>query len=337
MSRAGLSTAAAADGRSAAAAAADPPARALAWTDGCVRLWRFGALPARRPPVLLVPSLLHRWTVFDLVPHASLAATLAAASLDVFALDWGPCDRDRRFGLDEALARLRRARRAAQRLAAAPRAALVGYSQGATLAAIDAASSPDEVAALATLAGPIDFAQGGLMAWLTDRRLCDADAIADAGGPAAGLFRPVAAAMASPARDALAALPCGAPADRDTWLALDAWSAEVVPLAAELFRAWVKSFYQDNALVAGHLRALGAPVDLARITAPVLVAVGAHDAVCPPASALALHVATPRAASHETLALPGGHLSAIAGPAAPALLHRPLAAWLARQLGATAA
>src|SRR5262249_55049055 len=139
---------------------AAPTPKDTLYREGTAALYRF-----RRPgvapvgiPVLLVPSLINRWYILDLREGASLADALRRAGLDVFCLDWGAAeDGDRALGGDDLMARLARAVRAVKRWSGAPRGALVGYCMGGTLAAIQAALHPAEVAALVDLAGPIDF------------------------------------------------------------------------------------------------------------------------------------------------------------------------------------
>ena len=283
--------------------------RETVWTDDVTRLVRFRAPRGAQTPirgarsvVLLVPSLIERWLLFDVAPtsawfpfgarRTSLAGALVAADLDVFALDWGPVqtgDRGRGFGWPDAVTAIGRARDAALAISGRPAAAVVGYSQGATFAVIDAALHPERLTALVNVGGPVDFSVPGLAAMLTDARWCDADAIAAFGGPPALPF--------------------------------------TVRLPNETFRGWVKDFYQRNALVAGHLRVGDRAVDLSRITAPLLTVLPAHDAVCPTASALALAERV-QSEVRDTLRVPGGHISCVTGPAACDTLHPALARWL---------
>ena len=160
--------------------------RHAVFSDGTARLLRFrrpGHGPAEASiPLLLVPSLINRWYVLDLRPAASLVGAALDAGLDVFCLDWGvPNDEDRHLTWDDVLARLARTARAAKRLTGAPGVGLLGYCMGGTLAAIHAALHPGETRALVDLAGPIDFAEGGFLSRLTDRRWFDPAAVAAAG------------------------------------------------------------------------------------------------------------------------------------------------------------
>jgi pimeloyl-ACP methyl ester carboxylesterase len=184
-----IATGAVADA-SGAAAVRPPPAlmptpRDVIAREGTAALYRF-APPAgvsrRGRPVLLVPSLINQWYVLDLRRGASLVAALVEAGLDVFCLDWGaPEDEDRHRTWDDVLGRLDRMVRRTLRTAGATQLGLVGYCMGGTLAAIYGALHPTRVAALVDLAGPIDFAKGGMLRTMVDRRWFDADAIADAG------------------------------------------------------------------------------------------------------------------------------------------------------------
>lgn|GEM_PF-1309569 len=290
--------------------------REVVWTDDTSRLLRFRAEPppgiaaadARGPIVLLVPSLIERRLLFDLTPasgawlgvgapHASLAGALIAAGLDVFCVDWSPLRerrRSRTTGWPEVVGAIGRARDAALAIGHGDRAAVIGYSQGATLAIIDAALHPERISALVNMAGPVDFSAPGLAAALTDARWCDADTLAALGGP--------------PGLPLL-----------------------TTRLPPETFRGWVKDFYQRNDLVAGRLRVAGQPVDLSRIDAPLLTVLPSHDGVCPTASARALATHAKSRVKDE-LRVPGGHITFIASPTAPEALHAPLARWLAGHL-----
>jgi polyhydroxyalkanoate synthase len=303
--------------------------------EGATRLLRLGARAGRsaalRVPVVLVPSLLQRWYILDLLPETSLARTLCAAGFDVFVIDWGELGEERFLTWDDVIGRLGRLRRRAMKLARVKTTAIVGYSQGATVAAIAAALAPETVAALVAIAGPIDFsaARAGALGPLTDKRWCSADLLADAGGVPAGAFRAVVAAMhpGATALSVLSALAHPVPATRESFLALERWANDTVPLPPEVLRVWLGRLYQDDALRRGALVVGGRRVDLRSLRAPTLVVTAARDTICPPAAATAL-LSLVGAREVAQLVVPGGHVSGIAGPGSAEALHRPLAAWL---------
>jgi len=290
-----------------------------------------GPAPARRPPILLVPSLINRWYVLDLRPGASLVEALVGAGLDVWLLDWGiPEAEDRYLDWDAVLRRLGRAVRRVLRETASPGLALLGYCMGGTLAAIHAAQHPGPLTALVTLAAPIDFAEGGMLRRMVDPAWFDADAIADAGNVAPSQMQAGFTALRPTLEAAkLASLPdlAADPRARDAFLALEAWASDNIPFPGEAYRRYIGELYQGNQLVAGTHRANGAPVSLVAITCPVLAITASRDAICPPAAATALlrHVGS---TDTSALEVPGGHVGAVVGSRAAKEMYPALIRWL---------
>jgi len=283
--------------------------------------------------VLLVPSMLQRWGILDLTPEESLVGALADTGHDVFVIDWGELGDERLLEWDEVISRVQRFIRRCRAAATAEHVSLVGYSQGGTLAAIAASLMPEVVASLVTIAAPIDFAIGGALSPLTDRRLVDADLLADAGGVPANAFRGLVAAM-HPGATAISVLTSYLhpdPKTRATFAALERWANDAVTLPPEVLRVWLKRLVQDNALVHERLSVRGRKVRLDAITAPTLVVVAENDTICPPESSLSLlqHIRSTRG---ESLRVGGGHVSGIAGPGSTERTHRPIAEWLRRQV-----
>jgi polyhydroxyalkanoate synthase len=312
-----------------------PTPRDVVLRDGTAQLVRFrrpaGAVAASAPPLLLVPSLINRWYVLDLRAGSSLVAALVGAGIDTFCLDWGVAeDEDRYLSWDEVLARLARAARAVRRLASAPRVSVLGYCMGGTLAAIQAALHPRETAALVNLAGPIDFSRAGLLATMTDARWFDAEAVAAAGNvrpdqmqsgfvalrPTAQLAKWVS--LADRGHD---------PGFREAFEALETWAADNVPFPAAAYVTYIRELYQQNLLVKGRHRVGGARVELGAVDCPVLCVVADRDAICPPACATALneHVSS---REREVLTAPGGHVGAVVGSRASAVLYPAICSWM---------
>lgn len=305
-----------------------------AWSDGASRLLRFApaakdrASPARGAsgrPLLLVPSMLQRWHILDLVPGESLVAATVEAGFDVFVLDWGELADERHLNFAHVMSRIDRMARKVRRLCGRwP--GLVGYSQGGTLAAIHAALHPAEVADLVLIAAPISFAHGGAMAPLVDPRLVDADLLADAGGVPPATFRAMVAMMHPGATlwSAAAAAFHPNPQVRTHLAALERWANDSVPLPPEVLRVWLGDLVQGDALSRGRLAVGAQRVSLGAIAARTLLVVADGDTICPPPATLALsgHIAC------ETLRVPGGHVSGLAGPGTFERVHQPVARWL---------
>jgi polyhydroxyalkanoate synthase len=114
----------------------------------------------RGKPVVLVPSLINRHYVLDLLPQKSFAEYMVKRGHDVYIIDWGtPTDEDRFVTFDDVADRyVGRALRVAAKLGDAPNVHVLGYCLGGTLAVIQAALHPNRCASLTALAAPRRFA-----------------------------------------------------------------------------------------------------------------------------------------------------------------------------------
>lgn len=281
------------------------------------KLWRYrGHARPGRAPVLLVPSLINRHYVLDLLPGKSLVEYLVAIGHDVFMIDWGrPAPEDRWLELADWCDRyLERAVRRTCARAHAEGVHLVGYCLGGTLAAIYTALRPANVTSLTALAAPIDFHDDGLLSvWMRARAL---DPAAIAGGfgnvpwplmqAAFHLLRPTQALRK------LASFFDRAHDDEfvDGFVAVERWGSDNVSFPGGCFREYIGALYRDNALVRGALRIDGRVVELAKIRCPTLAVTFADDHIVPWRGAAVLldRIGSP---VHRHLHLPGGHVGAV--------------------------
>lgn len=311
---------------------ADPPAL---WTEGNSRLLDYGAtapVPPAGPALLVVPSLVNRAHVLDLMEGGSMLRWLAARGLRPLLLDWGwPGEAERGFTLTDYIAgRLERALVAAARLAEGP-LVLAGYCMGGLLALAAAQRRPDLVRALALLATPWDFHAGdpdrarfvAALVPLFEPAFALHDALpVDLLQTLFALLDPFGVAAKY---RAFARLDPASPRAR-LFVALEDWLNDGVPLAASVARECLTGWYGRNDPARGAWRIAGLAVDPSVVSAPAFVAIPARDRIVPPESARPLAALLPRATVHEPAA---GHIGMAAGSAAEAALWRPLADWLA--------
>ena len=309
----------------------DPP---VLWAEGNSRLLDYGATaptPASRPALLVIPSLVNRAHVLDLMEGGSMLRWLASQGFRPLLLDWGwPGDAERGFTLTDYIAgRLERALVASSGLAGGP-VALVGYCMGGLLALAAAQRRTDLVRALALLATPWDFHAGG-----PDRARFLASLVP--------LFEPLFALHDALPVDVLQTLfalldPFGVAAKYRAFarldpasprarlfVALEDWLNDGVPLAAPVARECLTAWYGRNDPARGAWRVAGLAVDPRVIAAPSFVAIPSRDRIVPPEAARPLAALLPRALVHEPAA---GHIGMVAGSSAETALWRPLAAWL---------
>lgn len=309
----------------------DPP---VIWREGGSRLLDYGG-PAGAaeggdgPTLLVVPSLVNRSYILDLMPGAGMLRWLAGQGVRPVLLDWGWPDAERGFTLTDYIAgRLERAM-AWLGTALGP-VVLAGYCMGGLLAVAAAQRRPELVRGLALLATPWDFHAPD-----PERARAAADCLP--------LLEPAMEVLGYLPVDLLQALfalldPWGvagkyrafARLDPDgararMFVALEDWLNDGVPLAAPVARACLSEWYGANAAMRGTWRVAGAVVDPRAIDCPAFVAIPSRDRIVPPESARPLGALIPGATVHTPAA---GHVGMVAGAAAQAALWQPLAAWL---------
>ena len=290
------------------------------------RLLRYRSKQRRfRTPVLLVPSLINRHYVLDLLPSKSFVEYLVGLGHDVFIIDWGtPTDEDRFVTFDDICDRaLGRALRVTTKLAGASRGHLLGYCLGGTLTTIHAAARPERVASLTLLAAPIDFHDDGLLSRWTRSPTFDVNALVSAMGNVPWQLMQSAFHMLRPTLNLSKAVHVIDRAWDDEFLngflALETWGNDNVSFPGECYRRYVEELYRKNALIAGTFTLSGSPVRLAAIQCPTLVVSFLHDNIVPSESARVL-LDQISSEDKQHIALSGGHVGAVVSKKAKATL-----------------
>ena len=306
---------------------ADP---AVLWQDGSTRLLDYGGTGT---PVLVVPSLVNRAYILDLMAEKSLLRWLAGHGLRPLLVDWGaPGDLERRFTLTDYIAgRLEAALDAAVGATGEP-LALLGYCMGGNLALALAERQPKRVSALALLATPWDFhAERAEQAHLMGALMPSLKAAFSVLGELPvdmlqTLFAALDPLLALRKFSRFAELGDSDPRARE-FVALEDWLNDGVPLALPVAEAVLTEWYGENATARGLWRVAGRIVDPGRCTMPSLVVVPAQDRIVPPGSARALAAALPAA---ETWTPALGHIGMVVSREAPRAVWQPLRDWLLR-------
>lgn len=313
---------------------AQTPAEVVS-TENKLRLLHYRPTVERPAPVplLIVPSLINRYYLLDLMPGRSLVEHLVGRGIDVYMLDWGvPGPEDRSTTFEQYITGyLRRAVQRVRNLSGQARIMLLGYSIGGTFTAIFSALYGRYVHALIQLAAPINFHDNGIISQWTRKERFNVDLVVDTLGtmPTELLrasFRMLTPTLQIAQQIALANQIGDAQAVQDL-LALQSWIGEGVPFPGEAYRTYVKDCYQENYLIQGKLVVGGQRVDLARIACPLLTITAAKDWICPPESVAALNDLV-ASLDKRMLELPGGHIGIVAGHRASEHLWPKLADWL---------
>jgi polyhydroxyalkanoate synthase len=309
----------------------------IVWQRRSVRLLRYrfpeSASPAVEVPLFLVPSMINRHYVMDLMKGHSLVEHLLGEGVPLYLIDWGrAADEDRFLDFDYCIEHLLGAAvERACRHAGVQRVSLLGYCMGATLAAIYAALHPERTENLVNLAGPIDFDKGDALFQWTDERWFDPDLVVDAFGNIPAALMQGSFAWLVPtagAQKLLALLDRGE--DRQfmrIFTAIEKWTNDNVPFPGEAYRKYIRDLFQKNLLVKGELEIYGRAVQLSAIRCPVLVIIASRDHIVPGPSAVPL---TGLCGSKDATAveLPGGHVGIVVGSGTSRHLWPALDRWL---------
>ena len=306
------------------------PTPPVLWQSGPVRLLDYG-LDTDKPPVLVIPSLINKPYILDLMEDASFLRRMAASGARPVLLDWGnatapgapqsitACLEDVLLPAFEHLASL-----------SSGRPGLLGYCMGGTLGAGLAAHLGDRVARLALIGAPWDFSKlgGAAKAYRAHAAELGPERLRQGlrgaghafGAVPANLFQHLFAAI-SPmqvvqkfsAFDALD--PTSAKARK--FVAVEDWLADATAVAAGCAETILIDWYVENQCATGHWRAFDAPVDPARITCPTLIITGQRDHIVPTAVATSL---VPLIPNCQHVQLNMGHVGMIVGTSAHALV-----------------
>jgi len=306
------------------------PRTPVAWQEANVRLLDYGSA-RKAPAVLVVPSLINRYYVLDLLPEQSFLHHLAASGLRPFVVDWGePGAAERDFTLSGYIAGpLDRVLTKARELTRGP-VTIVGYCMGGLLAVALALRRPADTAALGLLATPWDFhAERPEQARLLGELGALLPRFLAAGQPfplsvIQFLFLMLDPFLAERKFIRFAALDPKGPAARG-FVALEDWINDGVPLAHNVAVECLQSWYGDNAPARGSWEIAGQPVRAEDLAAPTLVVLPRRDRIVPPRSAAPLATAIPQA---EVLRPALGHIGMMASAEAPATVWRPITDWL---------
>ncbi len=317
-------------------------------TIGAARLVDYGQGPEATdpdgPPLLVVPSLINRAYILDLLPERSLLRWLAAQGLRPVLLDWGPPGAEEaRFDLqDYGAERLLPAVEALVAETGRP-VGLLGYCMGGTLAAGLAARTRGLVAALATIGAPWDFTStrgiaGGIRAMVRAEGEAQAVSVLDGMAETFGtipvsvfqmLFALINPMQAAVKFQRLSRLDPDGPAARH-FVALEDWLADGVPMAPRAAKNLLIDWQIRNATATGAWHFLGGPVDPGAIRVPALGFCGTADSIAP----MPLAAPLPRAIPGAAVVTPRtGHVGMVVGSVARTQVWRPLATFFHTHAG----
>jgi polyhydroxyalkanoate synthase len=243
-------------------------------------------------PLLISYALVNRPYILDLQTPKSVVRQFLARGFDVYMIDWGIATAaDRSLTLhDYVRVQMKHVADFLVEHTHTPQFNLMGYCMGGTMATLFTATFPELVKNLALMAAPIDFSsdESLLQVW-TREEYFDVDALVDAFGNCPAPYLQHTFQMMKPVQNYITKYTSFFEKMYDekfveNFFAMEKWTNDNIPVAGETFREFVKKLYQRNELVKGEYRfKLGEPpVDLKKITCPLLALVAKSDHLVPP-------------------------------------------------------
>jgi polyhydroxyalkanoate synthase len=310
---------------------------------GGLRLLRYKReSPARyTEPVLFCYALINRPYILDLQEGKSVVQRYLEQGFEVYLIDWGvPSDDDRDLSLDQYVnGHLKAVVEFVLGAHGLERLHLLGYCMGGTLATLFASLFPERVRTLTLLAAPIDFDNRiSLLNVWTDAKHFDVDAFIDAHGNCPAWFLQSCFQAMKPVQNYWEKNlgffeQIEDPRFLSGFFAMERWVNDNIPVAGETFREFVKKLYQGNQLVRGEFRLGEQPIDLGRITCPLLLLTAKNDHLVAPASTEGIrrHVGS---VDVTATMIDAGHVGLVVSGKAQKSLWPSATAWLAERSSA---
>lgn len=305
------------------------------WRRGKAQLVRYESdQRTRRPPVVIVWSIVSRSYILDLRPGHSFIEQLLNAGIDVFMLDWGTPDAvDAGNDLDLYVDNyFRRAVDRALEVADSDEIDILGYCFGGVISLLGVAGHPElPVSNLAVMATPVDLRHIEGLIKTFERGQLEVDDLVDETGnlPADAVYRGFASLRPTTDVFKYATLWERLWNDEfvDGYQAMAGWIRDQTPLPAAVARQLVDLFLQRNLLASGAVPLGGRTVRLADITCPLLNVMAENDHMVPPAASEGLG-ALVGSDDVTDLRIPAGHIGLAAGRDAVKITIPRIIEWL---------
>lgn len=301
------------------------------WQAGEARLYRAAPGAGKHPvPIVLIPSLVNRSDILDLVPDRSLLRWLAGQGFDAYLLDWGIPVADPG---QEDMTRLLQERLIPALEFLQGRCLVLGYCMGGLFSAAASALRPDLVRGCVMLAMPWNFhdEKGALKARLSLMKPMALPYMKQYSRLPESWMQAVFATL-DPEGSIKKFSSFSRMAEDDPrapmFVAVEDWLNDGLDLPAGIAMACMEEWYEQNLPFRGEWQVAGKSIKAGAIAAPTLVVAAKEDRIVPLDSALAF---ADQRLKGDRLICSTGHVGLIAGKNAVADIWKPIADWFALQ------
>lgn len=291
-----------------------------------------GPVPARNP-ILILPSLINRSFVLDLLPEKSVIGHFLRQGHDVYLVDWGvPLSHERHLSFESLLTVyfdffLKRIELDAPGCSLH----LVGHCLGGTLGLIVANLWPERFLSLTLITAPVRFRENDKLSLWCRSPDFDLEAFVEAYGNIPWVLLQSTFIALKPTQIVskfrhLLARSRDQKFLRNFW-AMEAWSNDNIDFRGECFKTLLEGFYKANSLEESLFEIEGRKIDLRTHELPTFVLVAKSDHIVPAGSHLIPEM-VPRVQNFTSMSADGGHIGALLGGSAQKVVWPELNKWM---------
>lgn len=307
----------------------------LVWECDKVKLYHYKrSSPAKtKIPVLVSFAIMNRHDVLDLQPDRSLMKKLLDEGLDIYIMDWGyPTRADMYLTMEDyILGYMNDAVNFLRKRHEVKKIHKMGICQGGLFSMVYAALYPEKLKTLTTYVAPYDFKDANCNMLYNWARHLDVDTMVQTEGLVKADMLNNAFSMLKPSMDVAKYFGVMDMMDNEdkmmNFLRMEKWKNDCPDLAGEMYKKYIKDFFQENKLIKGKFELGGKTVDLKNMNVPFLNVYATEDNIIPNKSTTAImdHLGSK---DKELYAFPGGHIGVFVGAKSQKELAPAVAKWV---------
>lgn len=286
-----------------------------------------------KKPILIIPSLINRHYVLDLLPNKSLIQYLLNQNLEVYMIHWTPPEPEHQFLTKEIFFEylLPLVLDQVQIHSKQEKIHLWGHCLGGTISSVLGSLYPDRFQSLTLITSPIDFSEMGKLGLWANAPDFDVQSFIDSYG---NMPWPMLQSSFQFIKPSLWFSKIRTLSEKyldetfmTNFIALEIWSADNLDFPGQLYKMIIQDFYQKNKLIKNQFLINSKTVSLNEITCPIMNLMSSEDNIVPTHSGLRKeHVS--ENLNLENKIVKGGHIGAVLGSKAQKNLWPEMISWI---------
>jgi len=275
---------------------------------GNLRFIKYRGPRTQKHPIVIIPSLINRHYILDLLPGRSLVEAFTQAGFETYMMAWGHPPAEDRYLTPEELFERRILKAIEMASRETGQVHLVGQCLGGTLATIAALIAPEKIATLSLLTAPLNFENSGQLGEWAKTETLDIDALVEAYGNVPATLLHTSFQFLKPSMPFTKYSKLFARRKDEefiiNFIAMEMWANDAISFPGLCYKFIIEELYRKNQITLG-----GRRLDFEALKMPILDAMATDDHIVPIQTRLPLE----RAYRKD---LSGGHIGGVIGSSA---------------------